>query len=115
MPITVSTEALNKTYKRKVRKPGLGAAFRGLFSSEEESLNAVSELTFSLERGEKVGLIGENGAGKSTTLKMLTGILVPTSGKVEVLGLDPWRERRKLAAEIGVVFGQRPQLLWDIP
>ena len=82
MPITLSTEALNKSYTRKVRKPGLGAAFRGLFSSEEESLTAVSELSFSIQRGERVGLIGENGAGKSTTLKMLTGILVPTSGKL---------------------------------
>src|SRR3954462_2837889 len=115
MPTTLNTEALNKTYKRKIRKPGLAAAFRGLFSSEEESLHAVSELTFSLQRGERVGLIGENGAGKSTTLKMLTGILVPTSGKLEVLGFDPWRQRRQLAGRIGVVFGQRPQLLWDIP
>jgi ABC-2 type transport system ATP-binding protein len=115
MPITLVTEGLNKTYKRKIRKPGLGAAFRALFSSEEESLNAVSELSFSLQRGERVGLIGENGAGKSTTLKMLTGILVPTSGRLEVLGLDPWRQRRQLAGQIGVVFGQRPQLLWDIP
>jgi len=60
-------------------------------------------------------LIGENGAGKSTTLKMLTGILLPTAGRLEVLGLDPWRQRRQLAARIGVVFGQRPQLFWDIP
>ena len=115
MAITLRTEALNKTYTRKIRKTGLGAALRGLFSSEEEKLSAVSELSFSIERGERVGLIGENGAGKSTTLKMLTGILVPTSGDVEVLGLNPWRQRRQLAAQIGVVFGQRPQLLWDIP
>jgi ABC-2 type transport system ATP-binding protein len=115
MTITLATHGLNKTYTRKVRKPGLAAAFRGLFSGEEESLHAVSDLTFSLSRGERVGLIGENGAGKSTTLKMLTGILVPTSGKLEVLGLDPWRQRRQLAGRIGVVFGQRPQLLWDIP
>jgi ABC-2 type transport system ATP-binding protein len=115
MPITLKAEALHKTYKRKLRKPGLGAAFRGLFSNEEEAVHAVSELSFALERGERVGLIGENGAGKSTTLKMLTGILVPTSGKLEVLGLDPFRQRRQLAAQIGVVFGQRPQLLWDIP
>ena len=115
MPITLRTLALNKTYTRKIRKPGFAAALRGLISSEEEKLKAVSELSFSIERGERVGLIGENGAGKSTTLKMLTGILVPTSGKVEVLGLNPWRQRRQLAAQIGVVFGQRPQLLWDIP
>jgi ABC-2 type transport system ATP-binding protein len=115
MPITLRTEALNKTYSRKIRKPGFGAALRGLFSSEEEKLHAVADLSFRIERGERVGLIGENGAGKSTTLKMLTGILVPTSGQLEVLGLDPWRQRRQLAGQIGVVFGQRPQLLWDIP
>lgn len=115
MPTTLRAEALDKTYSRKVRKPGFAGALRGLFSNESESLQAVSDLSFSIERGERVGLIGENGAGKSTTLKMLTGILVPTSGKLEVLGLDPWRQRRKLTAQIGVVFGQRPQLLWDIP
>jgi ABC-2 type transport system ATP-binding protein len=76
---------------------------------------AVRGLDFSIRRGERVGLIGENGAGKSTTLKMLTGILVPTSGTLEVLGLTPWRHRQRLALDMGVVFGQRPQLLWDIP
>ncbi len=115
MTITIKTEALNKTYSRKLRKPGFAGALRGLFENEEEKLSAVSELSFCIERGERVGLIGENGAGKSTTLKMLTGILVPTSGALQVLGLDPWRQRRQLAAQIGVVFGQRPQLLWDIP
>ena len=115
MPLTLRTEALCKSYTRKIRKPGFAAALRGLFSSEEESVHAVSGISFSIERGERVGLIGENGAGKSTTLKMLTGILVPTSGQLEVLGLDPWRQRRQLAGQIGVVFGQRPQLLWDIP
>ncbi len=115
MALSIHTELLNKTYARKVRKPGFGGALRGLFSSEEERHQAVSELSFSIRRGERVGFIGENGAGKSTTLKMLTGILMPTSGKVLVLGLDPWRQRRQLASQIGVVFGQRPQLLWDIP
>ncbi|MET0790174.1 MAG: ATP-binding cassette domain-containing protein [Polyangiaceae bacterium] len=116
MAITLRAQALSKTYTRRIRKPGFGAALRGLFSrGEEESLHAVSELSFTIERGERVGLIGENGAGKSTTLKMLTGILVPSSGKLQVLGLDPWRQRRQLAGQIGVVFGQRPQLLWDIP
>ena len=116
MTITLRADALCKTYTRKIRKAGFGAAVRGLFSrGQEESLHAVSELGFAIERGERVGLIGENGAGKSTTLKMLTGILVPSSGKLEVLGLNPWRQRRQLAGQIGVVFGQRPQLLWDIP
>ena len=115
MLITLRAESLNKTYSHKIKKPGFGAALRSLFSSEAESLHAVSDLSFAIERGERVGLIGENGAGKSTTLKMLTGILMPSSGKLEVLGLDPWRQRRQLAGQIGVVFGQRPQLLWDIP
>ena len=115
MPITLRADHLNKSYSRKIQKPGFAAALRGLFSNDEQLLHAVSELSFSIERGERVGLIGENGAGKSTTLKMLTGILRPSSGQLEVLGLDPWRQRRQLAGQIGVVFGQRPQLLWDIP
>lgn len=115
MAIAIRTQALQKTYTRKIRRPGFAAALRGLFASEAEAHTAVSELSFSIERGERVGLIGENGAGKSTTLKMLTGILVPTSGELEVLGLNPWQQRRQLAGQIGVVFGQRPQLLWDIP
>ena len=106
---------LCKTYQRKVRKPGLWGAVSGLFNGQTEAVPAVEELSLSIQRGERVGLIGENGAGKSTTLKMLTGILLPTAGKLEVLGLEPFRQRRKLASRIGVVFGQRPQLLWDIP
>ncbi len=112
---SVVCEDLAKSYMRKLRQPGLVGAVRGLFRSEQQVVPAVRELSFTIERGERVGLIGENGAGKSTTLKMLTGILRPTSGRLEVLGLDPWRQRQKLAARIGVVFGQRPQLLWDIP
>ena len=96
------------------RRGCLGAV-KALFGGEVEELQAVRALSFSIQRGERVGLIGENGAGKSTTLKMLTGILVPTGGKLEVLGRVPWKERRQLALNIGVVFGQRPQLLWDIP
>jgi len=112
---SVLCEQLAKSYVRRLRQPGLLGAVRGLFHTDEEVVPAVRELSFSIERGERVGLIGENGAGKSTTLKMLTGILMPTGGRLEVLGLDPWRQRRQLAARIGVVFGQRPQLLWDIP
>ncbi|HJT23238.1 MAG TPA: ATP-binding cassette domain-containing protein, partial [bacterium] len=108
-------ENLSKSYQRRLRKPGLLGAVQGLFASQFEEIQAVKGLSFSIGRGEKVGLIGENGAGKSTTLKMLTGIIVPTGGKLEVLGHTPWKERRQLALNIGVVFGQRPQLLWDIP
>src|ERR1041384_353209 len=115
MTSSVVCEGLCKSYVRRVRPPGLLGAFRGLWRSEQKVVPAVSELGFSIQRGERVGLIGENGAGKSTTLKMLTGILVPTGGNLEVLGRVPWKERRQLALNIGVVFGQRPQLLWDIP
>lgn len=108
-------ENLCKSYKRRLRKPGLWGAVQSLFSSQTQDIPAVQKLSFSIQRGERVGLIGENGAGKSTTLKMLTGIIVPTSGDLEVLGRVPWKERRQLALNIGVVFGQRPQLLWDIP
>jgi ABC-2 type transport system ATP-binding protein len=115
MPPSIVCEGLAKSYVRKRRQPGLLGAVRGLFGGEKELVPAVRELGFTIAQGERVGLIGENGAGKSTTLKMLTGILMPSAGRLEVLGLDPWKQRRKLAARIGVVFGQRPQLLWDIP
>src|ERR1041384_822843 len=115
MTSSVVCEGLCKSYVRRVRPPGLLGAFRGLFGGEVQLVPAVRELDFSIEQGERVGLIGENGAGKSTTLKMLTGILMPTAGRIEVLGLHPWRQRRQLAARTGVVFGQRPHLLWDIP
>jgi ABC-2 type transport system ATP-binding protein len=80
-----------------------------------ESVRAVHDLSFSVDRGEMVGYIGPNGAGKSTTIKMLTGILVPTGGRVSVAGLDPSRDRVELARRIGVVFGQRSTLWWDLP
>jgi len=115
MDSALHVEKLSKSYKRRVRRPGLLGAAQSLFSSKTEELQAVKNISFSIKRGERVGLIGENGAGKSTTLKMLTGIIVPTGGTLEVLGRVPWQERRQLALNIGVVFGQRPQLLWDIP
>jgi len=115
METALHVENLSKSYKRRVRKPGLLGAVQSLFSGQWQEIQAVQNLSFSIQRGERVGLIGENGAGKSTILKMLTGILVPTGGKLEVLGRVPWKERRQLALNIGVVFGQRPQLLWDIP
>ncbi|WP_416566995.1 ABC transporter ATP-binding protein [Nocardia testacea] len=83
--------------------------------SRREVVTAVDAMTFRVERGAAVGYIGANGAGKSTTIKMLTGILVPTSGSVRTCGLEPIRQRRDLASRIGVVFGQRSQLWWDLP
>ncbi|TIC86516.1 ATP-binding cassette domain-containing protein [Nocardioides sp. GY 10127] len=87
----------------------------GRFSRTRDVVTAVRDVSFSVEAGEMVGYIGPNGAGKSTTIKMLTGILVPTSGHVEVAGVDPSRHRTALARRIGVVFGQRSSLWWDLP
>jgi ABC-2 type transport system ATP-binding protein len=115
MDFALRVNDLQKTYQSRVTQPGLFGSLRSLFSSQSVAVPAVTGLSFELRRGERVGLIGENGAGKSTTLKMLTGIVVPTAGELFVLGRVPWKERRKLARKIGVVFGQRPQLLWDIP
>ncbi|NUP25201.1 MAG: ATP-binding cassette domain-containing protein [Nocardia sp.] len=95
--------------RRFARRTGKG------LRSRREVVTAVDAMTFRIERGAAVGYIGANGAGKSTTIKMLTGILVPTSGSVRTCGLDPIRQRRELASRIGVVFGQRSQLWWDLP
>jgi ABC-2 type transport system ATP-binding protein len=115
MQPAIQVEALSKTYLRRKRGAGVLGGLRAYFSLEQDAVPAVRELAFRIEAGESVGLIGENGAGKSSVVKMLTGILVPTSGEARTLGLNPWRERRRLARNIGVVFGQKPQLLWDIP
>ena len=111
----IEVRSLSKSYRRKVKQPGLLGALRAFAGARTEAVPAVRDLDFRIGHGEAVGLIGENGAGKSTTMKMLTGILKPTAGELTVLGYRPWKERRQLALSIGVVFGQRPQLLWDIP
>lgn len=113
--LAIDAHELRKDYTRRLRDPGLWGAVKGLFSSRYEAVPAVKGLSFKIGRGEQVGLIGENGAGKSTTVKMLCGILMASGGSVKVLGYEPWKQRRQLAARIGVVFGQKPQLLWDIP
>jgi ABC-2 type transport system ATP-binding protein len=98
-----------------VRKnPGLAGAVKSLFFPKYDLKVAVDSISFEVEPGEVVGYIGVNGAGKSTTIKMLTGILLPTSGSINILGRDPYRERVANAREIGVVFGQRTQLWWDL-
>ena len=114
MPI-IQVRDLRKQFKVYKRRPGFWGSVRGLFSREHTVVNAVDEVNFEIERGELVGYIGPNGAGKSTTIKMLTGILVPTSGRVEVRGLVPYERRKENARRIGVVFGQRTQLWWDLP
>ena len=106
---------LSKTFKTKRKSAGLGGSFRALFRPEYRSIEAISEISFEMDAGELLGFIGPNGAGKSTTIKILTGILFPTSGQAEVLGYVPWKQRRQLAYHIGTVFGQRPQLWYHLP
>ena len=113
--LAVRTEILSKTYFVQVRKGGFLGGLRTLVSQEQGEIHAVRDISFDIPRGEFVGYIGPNGAGKSTTVKMLTGILHPTSGTVLVNGLSPQRDRQRIALDIGVVFGQRTQLWWDLP
>ena len=112
---SIEVENLSKEFRIHKRKPGRLASARSLFWREFEVKKAVDGVSFSVERGELVGYIGPNGAGKSTTIKMLSGILVPTSGSVIVDGRIPHKQRRENALRMGVVFGQRSQLYWDLP
>ena len=111
----ISVKGLNKTFKVLQRDSGLKNAFRSLFKRDYKYIKAVDDISFEIEEGEIVGYIGPNGAGKSTTIKMLCGILRPDSGKVRVGKYNPFTERKKYVANIGVVFGQKSQLWWDIP
>ncbi len=111
----IQVEDLHKQYWVRRHHRGVGGAFRNLVSREGSEVRAVNGISFEVAAGEIVGYVGPNGAGKSTTIKMLTGILVPSSGEISVAGLVPWQQRRELAARIGVVFGQRTQLWWDLP
>lgn len=111
----IQVRELRKHFKIPVRKTGRLGAVRNLFSLERTIKPAVDGINFDIQKGEMVGYVGPNGAGKSTTIKMLTGILLPTSGDVEVDGLVPHRDRKQLARRIGVVFGQKTQLWWDVP
>lgn len=108
----ICAEGLSKTYT--VRKSG-GSALRGFFRPEKHAVRALREVSFNIGQGELVGYIGPNGAGKSTTVKVLSGILRPDSGHCTALGMVPWKERQRYVARIGVVFGQRTQLWWDLP
>ena len=111
----IVVENLVKTFRVAERDPGMAGAFRGLVQRRHRTVRALDGISFSLEAGELLGYIGPNGAGKSTTVKILAGILVPDSGRCEVLGRVPWRERIANVRQIGVVFGQRTQLWWDLP
>lgn len=106
---------ISKDFISPKKYPGLKGAIKGLFSSEKVIKNAVKDISFHIDKGEIVGYIGSNGAGKSTTIKMMTGILTPTSGECIANGINPSKDRKANAANIGVVFGQRTQLWWDLP
>jgi ABC-2 type transport system ATP-binding protein len=106
---------LVKTFRVAMRMPGLWGAIKGIAKREYRTVRALDGISFNLEQGELLGYIGPNGAGKSTTVKILSGILVPDSGEVNVLGYTPWKNRISTVARIGVVFGQRTQLWWDLP
>ena len=111
----IQVEHLTKTYRVSRRDGGLIQAVKALGRRETQEVRALDDVSFSISDGEIVGYIGPNGAGKSSTIKILSGILVPDGGSCVVNGRVPWKERRKHVAEIGVVFGQRSQLWWDVP
>lgn len=111
----VEATGLTKVYRSRIKQPGLKASIRAFYRPEYREVTAVRGVNLSVKPGERLAFIGPNGAGKSTTIKMLTGILTPTSGKVRVLGLDPMAQRRELARRIGTVFGQKSQLWFHLP
>ena len=111
----IHVKHLTKDYRRVKRREGFLGSVRTLFSAEYETTRAVDDISFDINEGELVGYIGPNGAGKSTSIKMLCGILVPTSGEVLVNGLIPHKNRMENTRQIGAVFGQKTQLWWDVP
>ena len=111
----IVVEDLVKHFQVAERRPGFWGAVRGVVKREVRTVEALAGIGFTIEPGELVGYVGPNGAGKSTTIKILSGILVPDSGRCEVLGFVPWKQRAEYVAQIGVIFGQRTQLWWDLP
>ncbi len=111
----IEVKNLSKYFIIKKRKSGFLGSLQSLFHTEEDTIKAVDDISFQIQSGELVGYIGQNGAGKSTTIKMLTGILKPSHGQILINGLDPSEERSRNAFQIGVVFGQRSQLWMDLP
>ena len=106
---------ISKQFKISKREAGLKNAIKSFFKREYQTINALTDISFSIKEGEIVGYLGPNGAGKSTTIKIMCGILVPTSGECIINGFTPWKDRKKYVKNIGVVFGQRSGLWWDVP
>lgn len=111
----IEVEHLCKTFTVSRRDGGMKQALSALFHREKETIHALDDVSFRIDDGEMVGYIGPNGAGKSSTIKVMSGILTPDSGICRINGLVPWKQRREHVSRIGVVFGQRSQLWWDIP
>lgn len=111
----INVNEVTKEFRKTIKEPGLKGSVKSLFHKKSEIVTAVDGLSFHVDEGEILGFIGPNGAGKSTAIKMLTGILTPTSGQIEINGQIPYKNRKKYVKEIGVVFGQRTQLWWDLP
>ena len=111
----ISVKSISKTFKVGIRESGLKNAIKSFIKRKYKYIKAIDDVSFSIEKGEIIGYIGPNGAGKSTTIKILSGILMPDEGEVKVGKLTPWKDREKYVRKIGVVFGQRSQLWWDVP
>jgi ABC-2 type transport system ATP-binding protein len=111
----IRAEALTKTYRSYKKRPGLKGALRGLFHREHETVDAAKNVSFEVQPGEFVGFLGPNGAGKTTTLKMLSGLLFPTSGDARVLGYTPWERKDGYRRQFALLLGQKNQLWWDLP
>src|SRR5213079_2318855 len=114
MPV-IEVQGLTKSFRTYKKKPGLAGAIRGLFHREYEMTVAVKDVSFTIEEGELVGFLGPNGAGKTTTLKMLSGLLYPTSGAARVLGYVPWERKDGYRRQFALLLGQKNQLWWDLP
>lgn len=115
MKPAIIVDDLSKTYQVHKKEQGLGGSIKGLFKRKYETVEAVKNISFSIDEGELVGFIGPNGAGKTTTLKMLSGLLYPTTGQVRTLGHDPWQREYSFLTQISLVMGQKNQLWWDLP
>ena len=111
----IKVNQISKTFKVAKKKSGLKEAIKSFFKREYLYVEAIKDASFEIKKGEIVAYIGPNGAGKSTTIKILSGILVPSSGTCKIAGMIPWKDRKEYVKKIGVVFGQRSQLWWDIP
>lgn len=111
----IQVEHLNKSFTVRKREGGLKAGFKSFFSSSHEVIQALDDISFDIQEGEIVAYIGPNGAGKSSTIKILSGFLVPDQGTCTIMGRVPWKQRNEHVKDIGVVFGQRSQLFWDVP